>query len=389
MSMVYPTFTIGTKTTNIASKNGYSPYSDIVWSFDYAISGSNTEAGFTVFLMTDVPLQGGNRSIDLGYSGLSACISTIETVNVGITGGVIAVGFDTTGLFAVSATATESISSTSVFVRDGIDESNRILNSVSIRGGWPEYSFDQYDYNVALSSIDASFNIVEPQVKYKTIRARLGNVGKTIYVDYRNNPEEDFKPLVEKDINLDINSTTKYKPGVSFASPISSNSLSAVSSFNIKNFHTEGSLLSGDTTEFIGLIDPTVIALKKPVVARPPEIPTPPTIQQIVVDVTDGNSADAICINTSMSYGRLSSVSESNVFSEDVFNFGYSINLQNIGVTLTRKDVFEYESDNGQYKLYRDGICNYWTLSTSSLFVTNSSFVPIGTYSPTITAIYV
>ena len=183
--------------------------------------------------------------------------------------------------------------------------------------------------------------------------------------------------------------TTKYKPGVSFASPISTNSLSGVSTFSIKNFHTEGSILSGDTTSFIVPPDPTVIALKKPIVARPPEIPAPPVIQEVVVDVTDGNSIDAICINTSMSYGRLSSVSENNTFSEDVFNFGYSITLQNIGITLTRKDVFEYKSNNDQYKIYRSGICNYWVLSTSSLTATNNSLVPTGTYSPTITAIYV
>lgn len=388
--MVYPTFTIDTKAINIASKHGYSPYSDIVWSFDYAISGSDsTQAGFTIFLMTDVPLQGGNRGIDLGYSGLTVCVPTIETVNIGISGGIIAVGFDTTGLFAVSATATESISSTSIFVRDGIDQSNCIQNSVSIRGGWPNYSFNQYNYNVALSSIDSSFKIIEPVIKFKTIRARLGNIGKTIYVDYRNTPEEDFKSLVVKDVNLNINSTTKYKPGISFASPINSDVLSAVSNFNIKNFHTEGVFLSGETNTYVVPDEPNVILLKKLIVARPPEIPTPPKIQEVVVNVTDDNSIDSACINTVMSYGRLSSVSEPGIFSEDAFNFGYSIKLQNIDITLTRKDVFKYESNNGQYKIYKDGICNYWALSTSSLFATNSSFTPIGTYTPTITAIYV
>lgn len=387
--MVYPTFTIDTKTTNIASKYGYSPYSDIVWSFDYAISGNNnTEAGFTVFLMEDVPLQGGNRGIDLGYSGLSACVPTIETINVGISGGVIGVGFDTTGLFAVSATATDTFLSASVFVRDGIDQSNCIANSVSIRGGWPNFSFNQYNYNAALTSIDSSFSIVEPEIKFKTIRARLGNVGRTIYVDYRNTPEEDFRPLVVKDINLNITSSTKYKPGISFASPIYSNSLSTVGIFHIKNFHTEGAVASGTTIEFKGLVAPNFIKLQKLIVARPPEIPTPPKIQEIVVNATDCNSIDKLCINTFMSYGRLSSVSIDSIFSEDAYNFGYSIKLQDIDITLTRKDVFKYESEDGHYKIYRDGICNYWTLSTSSLNVTNNSLIPIGTYSSTITAIY-
>ena len=58
--MIYPTFTIQPKALNIASDYTYSPYSDIVWSFDYAISGNNnTEAGFTIFLQSgNAPLTG-------------------------------------------------------------------------------------------------------------------------------------------------------------------------------------------------------------------------------------------------------------------------------------------------------------------------------------------
>jgi hypothetical protein len=247
--MVYPTFTINTKAINIASAYGYSPYFDIVWSFDYAISGnSSTEAGFTIFLMNDsYVLSGGNNGIDLGYSGLSAASSSLSSINPGISGAVIAVGFDTTGCFALSATSGTRT------LRNGIPTAQRIQNSISIRDGSPLYSFNTYRYNVALSSIDSSFKIVENTVQYKTIRARLGNVGQTLYVDYRNNPEENFKSLLEAKVSLNITSATKYKAGISFATPVSSNNIDKVGNIYIRNFHTEGSAVSGDMTPVYSL----------------------------------------------------------------------------------------------------------------------------------------
>jgi hypothetical protein len=107
--MVYPKFTINTKAFNIASSYNYSPYYDIVWSFEYAISGnSNTEAGFTIFLIDgNYTLSGGNYNIDLGYSGLSASSNTVNlsAIAPGVQGAMIAVGFDTTGCFPLSATS--------------------------------------------------------------------------------------------------------------------------------------------------------------------------------------------------------------------------------------------------------------------------------------------
>ena len=58
--MVYRDLKTNTKAVSIASKYAYTPYFDIVWSFEYAISGNlNTEAGFTIFITEDVPLLGG------------------------------------------------------------------------------------------------------------------------------------------------------------------------------------------------------------------------------------------------------------------------------------------------------------------------------------------
>jgi hypothetical protein len=235
--MQYPTLS-SAKAINFASKTSFSPYYDIVWSFDYAISGNqNTEAGFTVFLSRgDTPLYGGSGGIDLGYSGLSSSLIERSYIKGGIVGAAIGVGFDTTGLFAASAY------DVTYKVRDGIDSSNVIKNSVTIRG-ISSYSYNQYSYHQPLSGLNSTFSIVESTEVYKTVRVRLGNIGRTLYIDYRNNPNEEFQPILQKEINILINKNVTYCPGISFATPISSISPAAIGNIFVKNIHTEGGVL--------------------------------------------------------------------------------------------------------------------------------------------------
>lgn len=222
------------KALSIASRDGYSALYDIVWSFDYAISGNTkTEAGFTVFLTTSGALVGGNGSIDLGYSGVSANSLPYSQLP-GILNGVIGIGFDTTGLFAVSAAIGGNT------IRDGINPAKRLLNSVSIRSSAPDFSFTTYSYNSSLSALNNTFTITESADIYKTIRVRLGNVGRTIYIDYRNSPTDQFESIFSKDITLTLPVSTLYNVGVSFATPISSSNLNAKGNIFIKNFHVEG-----------------------------------------------------------------------------------------------------------------------------------------------------
>ena len=235
--MQYPTLS-SAKAINFASTTPFSPYYDIVWSFDYAISGNeNTEAGFTVFLSRgDTPLNGGSGGIDLGYSGLSSSFINRSYIKRGIIGAAIGVGFDTTGLFAASAyDGTYNI-------RDGIDSTNVIKNSVTIRGLSPLYSYDQYSYHQALSDLNSTFSIVASAEIYKTVRVRLGNIGRTLYIDYRNNPEEEFQPILQKEVNILVEKDLFYFPGISFVTPISSISPNSIGNIFVKNIHTEGGI---------------------------------------------------------------------------------------------------------------------------------------------------
>lgn len=234
--MQYPVMNSNSKAINLASKDSYSCMYDIVWSFDYAISGNpNTEAGFTVFLMTSsTRLSGGGSGIDLGYSGLSS-FNLSNSIKPGVSGALIAVGFDTTGLFAASAFS-------SSFIRDGIDFRKVKKNSVTIREGTPLFKYNNYSYNVSLSTLNTTFSIVESAAIYKTVRVRLGNVGRTLYIDYRNNPTEQFQPILKQNVSLGLPVSAFLHVGVSFATPISSISTNAIGNIYLKNFHVEGSI---------------------------------------------------------------------------------------------------------------------------------------------------
>jgi hypothetical protein len=235
--MIYPALNGSSKAINIASNNSYSCMYDIVWSFDYAISGnSNTEAGFTVFLTTSSNrLSGGGGSIDLGYSGVSG-LGLPYSIKPGISGAVIGIGFDTTGLFAASA-------SSGNFSRDGINFINARKNSIAIRGSSPNYSYFTHSFNRPLSSLNSKFKIVENTINFKTIRVRLGNIGRTIYIDYRDNPKDEFQKILERDVTLGLPITSFLHAGVSFATPISSSQPNAIGNIFLKNFHVEGTTI--------------------------------------------------------------------------------------------------------------------------------------------------
>jgi hypothetical protein len=249
--MQYPVLNSDSKAINLASKDSYSCLYDLVWSFDYAISGNpSTEAGFTVFLTTSSSkLSGGSAGIDLGYSGVQS-FGLPYSVKPGVSGAAIGIGFDTTGLFAASATS-------GAFVRDGIDYRKVKKNSISIRGKAPDFSYNNYSYNVAISSLNSTFSIVESAVNFKTVRVRLGNVGRTIYIDYRNNPKEQFQRILEKDVSLGLPITAFLHAGVSFVTPISSSQSKAIGNIFIRNFHVEGSTKPNLNKSVIS--DPTTI----------------------------------------------------------------------------------------------------------------------------------
>ena len=126
----------------------------------------------------------------------------------------------------------------------------------------------------------------------------------------------------------------------------------------------------------------------------PPSRPPIPTLEEFVLPIVDNNTEDIICPTQTISYARITSVDGLSGITEDRYNFGYRLNVSNntntININLTRIDIFNYVSSDSKYRIYKDMFCEYWKLSAAtSLFLNNTSFVPIGAYSTTISAKYI
>ena len=243
--MEYPTLSLSAASIGLCEQ-GITPFYDIVWSFDYYLENitPETEFGFLFFLQDDLVkiTTGGTPGPGLGYvlsqytrpDEVSTYLTTSGALTYntiarsGLEGGLLGVGFDSTGCYALSVGYGNNL------LRDGKNDKERIPNSVAIRGGAPHFSYDKYSVNYALTN----FNIID-SVK-KTVRARLGNLGRTIYIDYRYRPDQDFIPLLTQDVDLGVSLYNFIKPGITFTKNISSSSTAAVPTVIIENIHLEG-----------------------------------------------------------------------------------------------------------------------------------------------------
>ena len=400
--MEYPTLDPNAKLFKIYEK-ALSPYYDIVWSFDYYATNipANSQLGICLFLQdsagdaqaSDTTILtspdtlsylafpnetyfftyalSGINNIDLGYAGTTG----------GIDRGVIGVGLDTTGCFALS------LSSLGILVRDGDLDSNRKLNSLSIRGQGPAYSWNEYSVNRPLSTYN--FNIIE--TRKKTIRARLGNIGQTLYVDYRYSPTEDFVNILTQDVTFSRSLSTRLRPGVTIAKPVSG--IAPVPTIRFSNFTVEG-------REFFTYIPPvtSVATLEPPVIDDtclvtaceyksyvPPayEPYVPPSI--ITVDPGTATTQHTGLVSVSVDRGFNRGI-DNGYSSFDLYNFGYSLMMVDNTTTqqtvLTRSDYFIYQSQDSSISLSLSSFDSTWNLIGPGInYTNNSSARPVGTYS--------
>lgn len=226
--MDYPTnLPVDAASVNI-SDGEFSPFFDIVWSIKYEVinwTGAD-EYGLCFFLQdSSVPIEGGGRGIDLGYSGTSTSVPGFSYAR-GMTGGVIGIGLDTTGVFAANTVWPGGET------RSGLNDVDLLPNSITVRGG----AADNYAF-VQTNGIGA-FNLLSDGVKI--LRARLGNYGRTLYLDYRGAGDTDFVNILTQDVDLDISMGDRLTPGVSFAKPLVTGSSSSQLNIKVDTFHVEG-----------------------------------------------------------------------------------------------------------------------------------------------------
>jgi hypothetical protein len=225
----------------IDPKNAYNSNWDITWSFTYALTGS--EHAICTFLTTQPVLTSGLPGHYLGYLGNASYLrdennniilneygsriildpSDLSAVDVG---GVLGIAFDSTGYFALSSD-----------VNTGIGRNSLKANSLVVRNFNNDVVF--YDN---LSNLDPSFVLSNNNVKdYNTIRIRYNNGGSKLYIDYKKSLT-DYKNLLTLDLNgFIIDNYNVLHPGISFCSPLSSNSILPSTLF-LSNFHTQGNV---------------------------------------------------------------------------------------------------------------------------------------------------
>jgi len=221
-------------------KKAYNSHWDIVWSFTYALTG--TQHGFCTYLSNSEILLSSLPGQYLGYlynvygtydyllSEDSEIISTEGgesilyddlSASTYINSGFLGIAFDSTGYFALSNS-----------YNDGVSVNGVKKNSLIIRQG------KNLIFNEALSALDTSFFLSSSVKSYQTLRFRLSN-GNKLYIDYRNANTEYKNLTTVKLSNLDIANNTALYPAFAFSSPISSVSITP-STLWFKNFHTQG-----------------------------------------------------------------------------------------------------------------------------------------------------
>ena len=209
----------------IETEHAYNSHWDITWSFTYALTG--VQHGICTFLVGEPTNLDTFPGHYLGYGGpLSS-------------NGVIGIAFDSTGLFALSTNYSS-----------GVNRSSILPNSLIVRnfsGG--------VIYNTQLSSLDPDFYISSVDKTFKTIRIRYSNLGTKISIDYRYDDADKYTTLLTlSNIAVNVDNYPVLYPGVSFSSPISSNSITP-STIWMKNLHTQGNMNtpSYETVTFIPL----------------------------------------------------------------------------------------------------------------------------------------
>ena len=211
-------------------EEGMSPQYDITWSFTYELSAHTVgdQFGYCMFLQdASFPLSGGGVGPDLGFTGntlLSASLSS-QPLNKPILG----IGFDSLGVFASELTYPDGPT------RAGVSYEP---NSITLR---------DKDFNIITTQAISAFDLVSSGKK--TIRARLGNYGRRIAVDYKNETDTFYTQILTQELTgIDVYPGSRYRPGVSFVKPLSNLNTNGI--IVTTGFHVEGNSAETDESEF-------------------------------------------------------------------------------------------------------------------------------------------
>ena len=281
-------------TTTIIHNHSFNPNYDIVWSAQFLLSGNNGGSGaFTTFLSDSTSLTGAGSGIDVGYSG-----------SPGLSGAKLAIGFDTTGLFASTYTYPTFL------VRNGTTPQPNML---VVRGGFPNFNLL---FAAPLSALSNTFNLLQSSEIYQTLRFRLGNVGKTMYIDWRPSENTSYTPLTSVNVDLNVSDLDAYYVGFSFTTPVSTTIGWKETEFYIKHPVFEGETVTPTykTLDFTpitpNLCDDCLIPTIYPTITA--EIPLPPRYETVETYVVYTDCTETITM-------RLYTPKNSTLFTGPIF----------------------------------------------------------------------
>lgn len=254
----------------IYSDDSFNVNYDLTWSFKFALCGASlvdSQAGFTTFLSTSPTVTGGGDYNNLGYTGSPP-----------LSGGLLSIGFDTYGVFALSSASF-----------DGVSDLNIAKNSLIIRGPSPTCSLL---YNIPLNTLSTEFTLLSTTINFCWLRFRLGDVCSRIYIDYRYGDSSNYTQLTSLPVSLNFSISTEAYVGISYTSPVTA---------LIYNFGDIEVLSLDDTDVILHLDGDDELAITDAI------IPVDPTS---VLQIKNINIEGGTVIPTTTNYTQLTSIGE-------------------------------------------------------------------------------
>ena len=208
---------------SIAIAQAFNAYQDVDWSLQYSLCGSvDAQAGFCAFLYDAPALTNGGIGKSLGFAP-SQDYTSFTNIS-GVSGAIIGIGFDSTGLFAASGNGMST----------GIDASQIIPNAITIRTG----TNFAYVTTFAATAFDSTFTVVQSSDALQQFRFRLTAASNIMEIAHWNGDSYDVWCNIPVALNLPTSAFCRA--GFSFASPLCG--IAATARFGIANAHFEGSI---------------------------------------------------------------------------------------------------------------------------------------------------
>ena len=220
---VFPPNLPSTATAVAVYEEGFSPLYDITWSFTYEMKDvvEGDEVGFCMFLQDEsINLEVGGAGPDMGVTGGTSLSETQP-----MSGRVLSIGIDNVGAFGAELIYGDGT------VRPGAVATE--VDTIAVRNE---------DDTLLSNTIIRNFDIISEGKKH--IRARLGDYGRLLQVDVKDDGDVFYRPILTQVISHDnfaqhtFTESARWRPGVTFCKPLTISSTNAT--IEVTNFHVEG-----------------------------------------------------------------------------------------------------------------------------------------------------